>query len=175
MNKPFLISLILLIAFLFLTGCINNQNQTPSEDQTPKIVKPSSIEQNTTNLPLNQPPEPSSPAYQEEKSQTQSKEVKEREANKEEEEKVKQQPNLIPKLDMQEVKKHNSSKDCYTVIDGKVYNLSPFIAKNIHPPAILKACGKDGTELFYNREGIGPHPASALAVLEQYYIGELEK
>ncbi len=72
-----------------------------------------------------------------------------------------------------DISSHNTASDCWTAINGKVYDLTDFV--NGHPggPGILGACGIDGTTLFTTRNGNGPHPASAAKTIEEYYIGEL--
>ncbi|MEM4137160.1 MAG: cytochrome b5 domain-containing protein [Candidatus Anstonellaceae archaeon] len=75
---------------------------------------------------------------------------------------------------MQEVQKHNNKEDCFIVIDKKVYNMTEFIAKNTHPQIIVEFCGKDGTQIFYNRPNLGPHPKNAFSTLQTYYIGDLQ-
>ena len=49
---------------------------------------------------------------------------------------------------MEEVAQHNSELDCWTVIGGKIYNIAPFVSQHPGGKKILKAAGKDGTELF---------------------------
>lgn len=46
---------------------------------------------------------------------------------------------------MEEVKKHDAKFDAWTVVDGRVYNVTPFI--KLHPGGkkILRAAGIDGT------------------------------
>ncbi|XP_010452968.1 PREDICTED: cytochrome b5 domain-containing protein RLF [Camelina sativa] len=53
---------------------------------------------------------------------------------------------LIP---MDEVKKHKSGDSMWTVLKGRVYNISPYM--NFHPGGVdmlMKAVGRDGTLLF---------------------------
>lgn len=52
---------------------------------------------------------------------------------------------------MAEVAKHNSELDCWTVVEGKVYNITTFI--KLHPGGakILRAAGIDGTDIFSKR------------------------
>lgn len=53
---------------------------------------------------------------------------------------------LIP---MDEVKKHRSGDSMWTVLKGRVYNISPYM--NFHPGGVdmlMKAVGRDGTLLF---------------------------
>lgn len=76
---------------------------------------------------------------------------------------------------LSDVAAHAQPSDCWTAINGKVYDLTDFV--NGHPggPAILQACGIDGTTLFETRNGKGPHPSEVINTLEQYYIGELSQ
>ena len=70
----------------------------------------------------------------------------------------------------------------YFVIDGAVLNMNPYVS--LHPNAIqgdnvdlalrtlLKANGKDGTRLFYNRADI---KSSVNCLKERYYAGNIDK
>jgi cytochrome-b5 reductase len=51
-------------------------------------------------------------------------------------------------ITMEEVARHNSEVDAWTVVEGKVYNISPFL--KLHPGGkkILRAAGIDGTDIF---------------------------
>lgn len=52
-------------------------------------------------------------------------------------------------IPMSEVAKHSSPQDCWTVIDGFVYNLTPFLDYHPGGRAILvdsRVAGKDSTE-----------------------------
>lgn len=79
--------------------------------------------------------------------------------------------------DLSEIVKHNSKEDCWLLIEGKVYNLSAYVASHPGGVAILQGCGKDSTELFNTRPmGSGtPHSDRARQGLKQYLIGELKK
>lgn len=84
---------------------------------------------------------------------------------------VKEQPIVV--LDLQEIAKHSTKEDCWTIVRGKVYNVTSFASK--HPGgegAILYNCGKDGTKGFEERGGKGPHPEKSLEVLAQYFVGD---
>ncbi len=70
-----------------------------------------------------------------------------------------------------EIGSRSSSDSCWTVIEGKVYDLTSWIGK--HPggdKAILSICGKDGTEAFDGKHGMDP---KAKAVLPKFYLGDL--
>lgn len=80
---------------------------------------------------------------------------------------------------MQEVALHNTATNCWTVINGGVYDLTSFIPRHEGGEEILRACGIDGTTLFTERKttdgetvGTGtPHDSSAEAQLQSLKIG----
>lgn len=79
---------------------------------------------------------------------------------------------------LDDIAKHNKAEDCWMAIEGKVYDTTPYIQKQIHPggAAILFGCGKDATAIFNLRpKDNKPHSQKARGYLENYYIGELAK
>ena len=75
------------------------------------------------------------------------------------------------KFTLDEVKKHSSSADCWTVVDGSVYNLTKWVALHPGGPAIIQSlCGRDGTSDFLGRHANQPDPVSTLT---SYFIGKL--
>ncbi len=77
-----------------------------------------------------------------------------------------------------ELAKHNSSKSCWLLISGKIYDVTSFLPS--HPgeaKTILPACGTDATGAFGTKgkpDG-KPHSSSANAMLADYYIGNLNQ
>lgn len=74
---------------------------------------------------------------------------------------------------MAEVAKHASQSDCWSVVDGSVYNLTSWIAQ--HPggvDAIISMCGVDGSSGFNNEHSGESRPANELA---EFKIGALTK
>ncbi|CAL1361623.1 unnamed protein product [Linum trigynum] len=70
-----------------------------------------------------------------------------------------------------EVSEHNTAKDCWLVIEGKVYNVTKFLED--HPggdEVLLQSTGKDATEDF---EDVG-HSTSARAMMDEFYMGEID-
>ncbi|XP_008790560.1 cytochrome b5-like [Phoenix dactylifera] len=70
-----------------------------------------------------------------------------------------------------EVAKHNVTKDCWLIISGKVYDVTPFMDE--HPggdDVLLAATGKDATNDF---EDIG-HSTSAREMMAKYCIGDID-
>lgn len=75
---------------------------------------------------------------------------------------------------MAQVAAHATPGDCWTVINGNVYDVTGYLP--MHPggeQSIIAVCGKDGTAAFDTRGGRGPHPSSALEVLQNYFVGQL--
>lgn len=65
---------------------------------------------------------------------------------------------------MTEVAKHNTRTDCWSVVEGKVYNLSAWIGE--HPggqAVVLGMCGVDATASFRGKHATAAGPAGALA------------
>ncbi len=63
-----------------------------------------------------------------------------------------------------QVAQHKTQADCWTAVNGKVYNLSPFIT--LHPGGaanIMKICGIDGTATFTAQHGGQPNPTATIA------------
>lgn len=60
-----------------------------------------------------------------------------------------------------QVAKHTMENDCWTIVDGKVYNITSFVAT--HPAGvekIMRGCGIDSTSMFTR---VGAHNISQLA------------
>lgn len=74
-----------------------------------------------------------------------------------------------PRYTLAEVSAHNSATSCYSIVNGKVYDLTMWV--NLHPggkQAILSMCGVDGTAKF-----MGQHHGAQkqMDILARYYIG----
>ncbi|KAK4800802.1 hypothetical protein SAY86_022217 [Trapa natans] len=70
-----------------------------------------------------------------------------------------------------EVSKHSSLKDCWLVIEGKIYDVTGFMED--HPggeEVLLSSTGKDATDDF---EGIG-HSSTAKAMMDEFYVGDID-
>lgn len=73
------------------------------------------------------------------------------------------------KYSWDEVSTHNSENDCWSVIKGKVYDVTNWIPKHPGGNLIMNGAGRDATALF-----ISYHPLQTEAVLQKYLIGEVE-
>ncbi len=70
-----------------------------------------------------------------------------------------------------QVQSHNSKSNCWSVVSGKVYDLSSWIGQ--HPggqSAILSMCGKDSTSAFNDQHGGQNRPKNEL---DGFFIGLL--
>ena len=86
-------------------------------------------------------------------------------------------PDTVITYTLNQVAEHNNKDSCWLAIEGKVYDVTPFVASGFHPgkDAILEGCGKDATELF-NTRPMGSktsHSEKARGSLAKYFIGEL--
>jgi cytochrome b involved in lipid metabolism len=76
-------------------------------------------------------------------------------------------------LSTSEIKSHNSQSDCWSIVNGKVYNLTTYLQS--HPGGvgvIANICGKDGTNAFKNQHGTQGKPNSVLAGFLLGSVGE---
>ncbi len=74
---------------------------------------------------------------------------------------------------MIDVAKHKNVSDCWSIINGKVYDLTSWIQKHPGgPQKILMICGKDGSSLFNEEHGSKRKPENELV---NYYIGDEAK
>ncbi|KAJ0026281.1 hypothetical protein Pint_08675 [Pistacia integerrima] len=72
---------------------------------------------------------------------------------------------------LSQVAQHNSKKDCWFVINGRVLNVTKFLAE--HPggeEVLIESAGKDATKQF---EDIG-HSKAAQTMLLKYQVGVLQ-
>jgi len=69
------------------------------------------------------------------------------------------------------VAEHNISANCWSSINGKVYNLTNWISSHPGGPnKIIMICGKDGSQLFDAQHSGQTKPEN---ILSGFYIGNL--
>jgi cytochrome b involved in lipid metabolism len=79
---------------------------------------------------------------------------------------------------LEDVAPHSKAEDCWLVIEDNVYDVTPYIQKQIHPggAAILFGCGKDATAVFNLRpKDQKAHSQNARNILKDYFLGALAK
>lgn len=65
-----------------------------------------------------------------------------------------------------EVALHNTADDCWSVVNGNVYDLTSYISRHPGGPAVLKGiCGKDGTNAFTGQHQGQSRPQADLSSL----------
>lgn len=77
-------------------------------------------------------------------------------------------------LDLTTIGLHNSSSDCWLLIENQVYDVSQYL--QLHPGGeaiILPFCGKDATTAFLTKAGQGSHSTRAFNQLDALYLGHL--
>jgi cytochrome b involved in lipid metabolism len=90
---------------------------------------------------------------------------------------------LAGPITLEQVALHSSEDDCWTIINGSVYDITNYIPRHPGGDDILLACGTDGTSLFAQRttadgEEIGsgsPHSNNAKSQLNSLKLGELSR
>ena len=74
-------------------------------------------------------------------------------------------------LSTSEIKKHNTEDDCWSIVNGKVYNLTSYVQNHPGGAAVISnICGKDGTNSFTNQHNTQSKPNS---VLSGFLLGSL--
>ncbi|MDD4901556.1 MAG: cytochrome b5-like heme/steroid binding domain-containing protein [Patescibacteria group bacterium] len=76
------------------------------------------------------------------------------------------------------VAEHNSSTDCWLVVNNNIYNITDHVAPNPDKEAAIAAyCGRDATAVFDADEKNSGQPNFDIdrQTLEQYYIGSLAR
>lgn len=68
---------------------------------------------------------------------------------------------------MDEVSIHNSPSNCWSAINGSVYDLTSWISRHPGgPEKIIEICGTDGSEKFNGQHGDSRRPQQALFLLK---------
>lgn len=80
-------------------------------------------------------------------------------------------PKNVSKIPWAEAKKHVAKDDLWLLIDGRIYDVTPFL--DLHPGGgqlIVEAAGKDATSVFERTHGEGLR--YSLRLLNQFFIGD---
>lgn len=70
------------------------------------------------------------------------------------------------------VAKHHTARNCWSIVDHRVYNLTKWVAK--HPGGrkrIVRMCGKDASAAFHSQHSTGSR--ASRVVLRRYLIGRV--
>jgi cytochrome b involved in lipid metabolism len=81
----------------------------------------------------------------------------------------------LPRYTLAQVAGHATRADCWMAIEGKVYDVSPYIPQHPSAPSVMTPwCGKEATEGMRTKGYGRDHSPAGWAVLEQFTIGELD-
>jgi hypothetical protein len=88
-----------------------------------------------------------------------------------------------PTYTEEDVASRNNRTECWTIINGVVYDITDYIDYHPGGDEILLACGKDGTSLFLERKtedgepvgSGGGHSDTAQIMIQEFEIGELAR
>lgn len=80
-------------------------------------------------------------------------------------------------ISLSEISEHKTKTDCWTTINGEVFDLTKFITMHKGGDKILAACGVDATDFFTGKHPtIGRvHSQVAVKLLQGMKIGDLQK
>jgi cytochrome b involved in lipid metabolism len=85
------------------------------------------------------------------------------------------EPDRVVGYSMEEVEKHNTPDDCWMVFEDSVYDFSEYLPNHDKFMDIREWCGRDITEDFKDKAGVGrDHRPGTYELLEEYKIGELK-
>ncbi|MCA9324065.1 cytochrome b5 domain-containing protein [Candidatus Saccharibacteria bacterium] len=73
-----------------------------------------------------------------------------------------------------DVAQHNQKSDCWTIIDGEVYDLTSYVPRHQGGDDILAACGVDATS-YFNGEQAGDSGRTQNHSLNGTALGDLAK
>lgn len=74
-----------------------------------------------------------------------------------------------------DVAQHDTSTDCWMIFEDKIYDFTDYLNRHDRYMEIDEWCGKDMTEDFKDKAGIGrDHRSSTYNLLDQYYVGNLK-
>jgi cytochrome b involved in lipid metabolism len=75
-------------------------------------------------------------------------------------------PNAESGIAVAEVLKHNTAADCWSVVNGNVYDLTSYLSTHAGGEGVIKAiCGKDGTKAFSGQHSGEAKPQTDLSSL----------
>lgn len=74
-------------------------------------------------------------------------------------------------LSVAEIKTHDNKSDCWSIVNGSVYNLTSYVQNHPGGAAVIaNICGKDGTKAFTNQHNTQGKPNN---VLSSFLLGPL--
>ncbi len=75
----------------------------------------------------------------------------------------------LPEYTVEDVGKHSNNESCWLIIDGLVYDVTPYLALHPGGEAILRNAGKDSSLGFHGPQ----HPATVPDTAKKFLIGRV--
>ena len=76
---------------------------------------------------------------------------------------------VLKEYTLADIAQHNSQKDIWIVVKGKVYDVTPYVEEHPGGLAILRNAGGDATEGFHGPQ----HPPRVFDIIDDFLIGKL--
>ena len=76
---------------------------------------------------------------------------------------------VLKEYTLADVAQHNSQKDVWIVVKGKVYDVTPYVEEHPGGLAILRNAGGNATEGFHGPQ----HPPRVFDIIDDFLIGKL--
>lgn len=81
---------------------------------------------------------------------------------------------MAAEFSLKDVETHSTLKDCWIIINNKVYDISQYIPKHPSKPDIfLKYCGKNADIGWETKDKNRKHSPNAKKLLDTYEVGSL--
>ncbi len=82
---------------------------------------------------------------------------------------------MAAELSLTDVEKHSTLKDCWVIINNKVYDITQYIPKYPSKPDIfLKYCGKNADTGWETKDKNRKHSPNAKKLLDSYEVGTIK-
>ena len=76
---------------------------------------------------------------------------------------------VLKEYTLADVAQHNSQKDVWIVVKGKVYDVTPYVEEHPGGLAILRNAGGNATEGFHGPQ----HPPRVFDIIDDFLVGKL--
>ncbi|XP_031564870.1 cytochrome B5-like protein [Actinia tenebrosa] len=78
-------------------------------------------------------------------------------------------------VELEEVKQHKSEDDLWIIIDGKVYDVTPYVTEHPGGKAIFRNAGDDSSGGFHSQKAHGIVKNHINSLLKAFYVGRISQ